>query len=230
MKYYISFIIFLFLSANTVGQDIQKCEVKVPNLQGEYRGECKKGLADGKGSARGIHIYEGEFKKGYPHGEGKYIWSGEDYYEGKFRKGKRDGYGKHYMMTNGKSSFIEGFWKNDAYIGKEKREEKYSTVRKTGIDRVSYIYKGDGHGTNEIMIRFKRGGAGSRTMISSPSINGSSGDLVDQGEKYGYENVQYPFKATLSFTAPNKTNSMYILSTLSFEIMKEGSWDVIIYF
>ncbi len=118
-----SYLIFLlaFIPTILLSQTNNSCQVKVPELQGEYRGDCKNGLADGKGSAQGKHIYEGEFKKGYPHGEGKYIWAGDDYYVGSFRKGKRSGFGKHYLMVDGKSSFIEGYWKNDAYIGKEKR-------------------------------------------------------------------------------------------------------------
>lgn len=229
MKNFILIIILAIVPTFLISQN-KSCKVKVPELQGEYRGDCKNGLADGNGSAQGDHIYEGEFKKGYPHGEGKYIWAGDDYYVGSFRKGKRSGFGKHYMIIEGKSSFIEGYWKNDAYIGKEKKTESFTTVRKTGIDRVSYIYKGTGAGTNEIMIRFKRGGSGSRSQIYNPSITASSGDLIDQGERYGFENVEFPFKASLSFSAPNKTNSMLILATLSLEIMKEGSWDVIIYF
>lgn len=231
MKKTIGIIVLFFLPFIIFAQSTtENCKVLVPELQGEYRGECKKDLAHGEGSAQGEDIYQGEFRKGYPHGQGKYIWDGDDYYEGGFRKGKRSGYGKHYLIVDGKSSFIEGYWSNDVYIGKEKKVEKYNTIRKTGIDRVSYIYKGDGAGTNEIMLRFKRAGSSSRTMLSNLSINGTSGDLVDQGERYGYGNVEFPFSATLSFSAPNKTNSMLILSTLNFEILKEGSWDVVIYF
>ena len=230
MKHYFSYFLLFLLPFSLNGQDVKSCKVLVPELQGEYRGDCKNGLADGQGSAQGIHIYIGEFKKGLPNGEGKYIWSGDDYYIGTFKKGKRNGFGKQYMMIEGKSSFMEGYWKNDVYLGKEKRVQSYNTVRKTGIDRVSYIYKGSGEGKSEIMIRFKRAGAGSRSMVYNPSINASSGDLVDRGERYGFENVTFPFTASMSFNVPNKTNSMLVLATLSFEIMKEGSWDVIIYF
>lgn len=230
MKKLLSITVFLFLTLALFSQKKQSCEVLLAELVGEYRGECNKGLADGKGSARGKHIYEGEFKKGYPHGEGKYIWAGDDYYVGIFKKGKRNGYGKHFMLIDGKSSFIEGYWKNDVYIGKQKKEQSYSTGRKTGVDRVSYIYKGLGDGTNEIMIRFKRAGGGSRSMVSSLSTTASSGDLVDQGEDYGFENVTYPFTASMSFSVPNKMATIMIMATLNFEIMKEGSWDVIVYF
>ncbi|MCF8299254.1 MAG: hypothetical protein K9J13_17025 [Saprospiraceae bacterium] len=230
MKFTKLLIIFISIPIIIFSQEKSNCIVKVPELQGEYRGDCKKGLADGTGSAQGEHIYEGEFKKGYPHGEGKYIWAGDDYYVGSFKKGKRSGFGKHYLIIEGKSSYIEGYWKNDIYLGKEKKVQNYSSVRKTGIDRVSYIYKGSGDGTNEIMIRFKRAGAGSRSQVYSPSINASSGDLIDQGERYGFENVEFPFSASMSFNVPNKANTMLILATLTFEIMKEGSWDVIIYF
>lgn len=231
MKKYIGIIVLFTLPFFIYAQEKNsECKVLVEDLQGEYRGECKNGLAHGEGSAQGEDIYQGDFKKGYPHGQGKYIWDGDDYYVGGFRKGKRSGYGKHYLIMDGKSSFIEGYWRNDAYIGKEKKTQKYNTIRYTGIDRVSYIYKGDGSGTNEIMLRFRRGGTGSKTMLSNLSLVGTSGDLVDYGESFGYENVEFPFSATLSFTAPNKTNSMFIIGTLNFEILKEGNWDVIIYF
>ena len=52
----------------------QPCSVSVDSLKGEYNGDCKKGKAEGKGTAVGIDSYKGNFKNGYPNGEGKYIW------------------------------------------------------------------------------------------------------------------------------------------------------------
>ncbi len=230
MRYFYFLILIIIIPLCTLGQETQSCKVIVPNLDGKYFGECKKGLADGQGSARGIHIYEGEFNKGYPHGEGKYIWAGDDYYEGTFKKGKRNGYGKHYMIIDGKYVLTEGFWENDVYIGKEKKVQNYSTDLKAGIKHVFYNYKGIDASTNEIMIVFKKGNNESKSIVSDPSIEGSSGNLIDLEEKYGFENVAFPFKAKLSFNAPNETKPEFTSATLNFEIMKEGSWDVIIYY
>ncbi len=229
MHYY-SLILIILLPLFTLGQDTDPCKVLVPNLEGKYSGECKNNLADGQGTARGIHIYEGEFDKGYPHGEGKYIWAGNDYYVGTFKKGKRSGYGKHYLIIDDKRIFSDGYWENDAYIGKEKKARSYSTEIKTGINHVFYTYKGTNDGSNEIMIQFKKSENGSKAMISDTSIKNSSGNLIDHEEKYGFENVIFPFTANVSFNVANKNKATINLATLNFKIMKQGNWDVIVYF
>ncbi len=228
MKYSIIITLLLFLFNPTFGQDAQKCKVKLANLQGEYRGGCKKGLASGQGSAKGKHIYTGEFKKGYPDGEGKYIWSGDDYYEGSFKKGKRNGFGKHYMIVDGKSSFIEGYWRNDAYIGKQLKRQECITITKTGIDRVIYKYRGDLPVKNVINILFKRGGRTIRTDINIQSCIGSSGEFISLND-YHFEYMDFPFTANLTFSAPGKMLTMSMLGSLKFKIVEPGSWDVIIY-
>ena len=40
-------------------------------------------------------VYEGEWKNGYMHGKGTYIWSDGDRYEGEFKEGYRSGKGKY---------------------------------------------------------------------------------------------------------------------------------------
>ena len=40
----------------------QPCKVIPDSLQGSYSGKCKDGLAHGKGIARGVDFYKGEFK------------------------------------------------------------------------------------------------------------------------------------------------------------------------
>lgn len=231
MKKTLGILLVLMLPVFLMAQKSKAdCKVLVEDLQGEYRGECKKGLAHGEGSAQGKHIYEGQFKKGYPDGEGKYIWSGDDYYVGNFRKGKRNGYGKHYMMVDGKSSFIEGYWSNDAYTGKNKRVKKYNTISKAGIERVSYAFKGN-NGTNEVIIRFKRAGTEIFSELQQLSMTANSGDEVSQSNRFGYENMKFPFKADLSFAAPAKMDisGMTIQCRLSFEIFVEGSWEISVY-
>jgi hypothetical protein len=58
---------FLFLSlAQGFSQGV--CKVLKSEIANQYEGSCKKGLANGKGIAVGRDKYEGNFKKGYPHG------------------------------------------------------------------------------------------------------------------------------------------------------------------
>ena len=77
------------LSLNLNAQD--DCKVLTEALQGEYTGDCKKGLAHGTGESKGIDIYRGDFKKGLPNGTGTYIWKNGNSYEGEFKDGKRNG-------------------------------------------------------------------------------------------------------------------------------------------
>ncbi|MDZ7607199.1 MAG: hypothetical protein U5K79_16780 [Cyclobacteriaceae bacterium] len=52
-------------------------------------GECKKGLANGQGNAKGTDEYEGQFKDGLPHGTGTYIWANGDVYTGAWKKARK---------------------------------------------------------------------------------------------------------------------------------------------
>ena len=112
------FIIYFGLSfGNPPIQDQAPCKVLLESISGSYEGDCKKGLAHGKGKAVGEDTYEGTFKKGFPEGEGKYTWANGDYYEGEFKKGKIEGEGTRVMA--GGDITQEGFFLDGEYIGKE---------------------------------------------------------------------------------------------------------------
>ena len=98
----------IILSAVTYGQN--ECHVLLPELQGQYKGECKKGLADGEGSAQGEEKYVGNFKKGLPHGFGVYFYSNGSIYIGSFKKGVRNGYGLLNDLSNGSKVMHYGLW------------------------------------------------------------------------------------------------------------------------
>lgn len=87
------------------------------------------------------------------------------------------------MLVEGKSSFIEGYWSNDAYIGKIKNAKKYTTISKAGIERVSYTYKGD-NGTNEVVIRFKRAGTEVFSELQQLTMSANSGDEVGSSSRF----------------------------------------------
>ena len=70
-----------------------RCKVLDPELQAEYRGGCRGGLAHGKGTAAGIAIYEGEFRRGVKHGTGTKTWTWGDRYEGGFKDDRKHGHG-----------------------------------------------------------------------------------------------------------------------------------------
>ena len=127
-------------------------------------------------------------------------------------------------------SITEGYWENDVYIGKISNPKKYNTIYKSSIERVSYMYKGDGGGRNEVMVKFTRDGVSTRTNLDQVILSGNSGNYVDQDSRFGFENVRVPFKASLTFTAPSKSGMARNFCRFNFEILKEGVWEVIIYY
>ncbi|MCR6721707.1 MAG: hypothetical protein NVV59_15795 [Chitinophagaceae bacterium] len=96
----------------------QDCKVKSKALEGSYEGDCQKGVANGKGSAKGTDSYTGDFKSGLPHGQGKYEWANGDWYQGEWEKGIRSGYGTMHYADKPSYDTLYGFWKKDKYVGK----------------------------------------------------------------------------------------------------------------
>lgn len=112
------------------------CEVAMEQIKGSYSGDCVNGKAHGHGKSTGNDVYEGDFKKGYPDGRGKYVWQNRNFYEGEFRKGHLEGQGEmHYVAVSGQDSVIKGFWKNDKYIGQYEK----AFVVKTFTGRISKV-------------------------------------------------------------------------------------------
>lgn len=57
---------------NTLPPVSATCRVLKPEISDRYAGDCKDGLAHGKGVAAGKGLYAGEFVNGKPHGHGVY--------------------------------------------------------------------------------------------------------------------------------------------------------------
>ena len=111
-------LVFFTLFTLVTNLQSQNCKVLIKELNENYTGDCKKGKANGKGTAKGIDTYTGNFKKGYPDGEGIYTWKNGNSFEGSFKKGKKIGQGKMiYKTATLKDSIVTGFWKNDIYAG-----------------------------------------------------------------------------------------------------------------
>src|SRR5512134_3733525 len=69
------------------------CKVLDPELQAQYRGGCRNGLAHGTGAAIGLATYEGEFRNGMKHGLGVKTWPWGDRYAGQFADDRKHGAG-----------------------------------------------------------------------------------------------------------------------------------------
>lgn len=119
------YILFLFVASLLSGlslsaerkekKNIAECNASDKDINKYYSGECKDGLAHGKGVASGRDKYSGPFMNGEPHGKGRYEWgpSSEwagDIYEGDFVNGNRTGNGV-YVYGNGdryEGDFLKG--------------------------------------------------------------------------------------------------------------------------
>ena len=72
------------------------CKVLDPELLSSYSGGCVNGYAQGKGEARGVATYAGEFDAGRKHGKGVKTWPASgDRYEGDFVADRREGKGTY---------------------------------------------------------------------------------------------------------------------------------------
>lgn len=171
-KYFLEgFLIFISLFISYGNAFSQKCDVLKESLKGTYTGDCKKGKASGQGKAVGTDTYEGEFKSGLPNGEGTYTWKNGNVYKGSFSKGLMDGKGNLTLKRpNATDSIVEGFWKNDVYMGKY--EHPYTVFNKSSaIDQADVRYKKDDN--NRIIFNV------GNTSAGAASFQGSSSAKVD---------------------------------------------------
>ena len=198
-KLYLLFICFACLRAYS-----QTCTVVPETLNGKYEGDCKKNKADGTGTATGEDSYTGEFKNGYPDGEGKYFWKNGDWFDGHWRKGVRDGKGTmHYAGKTSSDSVQSGFWKKDKYAGKY--EKPFIVHSKTpdvgGLD----ITREDSPNKEvEFVMQSTSGGAtglgGQVPKITITNIDVIKGRFMTRWDNYGMpktnttvlRNVEYP--------------------------------------
>lgn len=224
MKYSIFFfVLFGFFACSVHAQD--GCKVLLPAISGTYKGECKKGLADGAGEANGIDKYAGEFRKGLPDGTGTYIWHTGETYLGKWKMGLRDGEGEYHIKYAGKDSVLTGIWKGDRYVGK-KEMASYTIDYKSGIGRVTCMKIGD---RPYVKYKFSRSG-GEANIVSNILMQGSSGSESNTTSFTGFEQVKFPFKGKITFNAPNEFNSATLNCEVRLTINEPGSWLVTISF
>ncbi len=131
-----TFVFLFILNYSTVfSQDSNNtCKVKLNSISGVYVGECKKGLAHGKGESNGILRYVGNFKNGLPNGKG-ILYIGDNFFDGNFQDGIKEGKGEmHYSRVNNSDSIIKGYWSGDEFRGKTYKTYQTDAVSK--FDRV----------------------------------------------------------------------------------------------
>lgn len=209
LKFLISMLLFATASA-LIAQDKSDCKVLAEPLAGLYEGDCKKGLADGKGKAIGTDTYEGAFKKGLPDGEGIYTWSNGDVFTGTFKNGLKEGDGKlTYNPERLADSVLVGFWKKDVYLGLY--EEPFKVLSKSGpVNRV--IVRRLGNTPQDIRIR------GEMEMLRERGVNST----YFTGS--GFDNVQFPFTFDMEASYSNVPVTFKVI------IYEPGLWEVVVNF
>ena len=215
----IIYIIILLLSGKLIFAQEGGCKVLLPRITGTYTGDCKKGLAHGRGTAIGIDRYEGEFRKGYPEGMGLYRWENGTYYEGYFRQGLRDGTGR---MVYGTDSVRSGYWKADKYAG-EKETKRYEVLQSRYIARSSFIKTANT--PNQVKVKLTLGGS-PNTSVQDFSMTQTSGDEFRPGNAYGLQNVTFPVTVRLQYRTWNVMHTVLTDVTFEFRINEAGSWEV----
>lgn len=224
-------IIFLFIFMINIsllfGQEdgISKCKVLLGSISESYQGGCKEGLANGKGIANGIDVYEGKFKNGLPHGTGKYTWANGDYYVGNWKEGLRNGKGEQFTVNTGKK--IKGIWKNGEFI-KEIKDPDYKVLLARGVADVSISEKVGGVPGNIEFVFFRDGIT--RSAVDNLSIEGNSGISQVTTSIKEFNNVAFPFEGIVNFVAPNRYNTATTDCSVRFLINNPGSWKVTIKF
>ena len=184
-------IIFILTSVFfTYAQD---CKVKTEAIAGKYEGGCKKNWAEGQGKSIGTDTYEGEFKKGLPHGKGVYTYANGDVFDGKFTKGRMHGEGK---LTLADGEEKTGFWEHNEYIGKF--EKKFEVLRQSSkIARIAFTYK-DGDSNQIDIVSTQDGKIINKDNIDVVNIDGFFGNVNQNPRMKSILSVQYPLRFTVS--------------------------------
>jgi hypothetical protein len=210
----------LILGSNLYAQQVTDCKVQLPALSGTYSGECKKGLAHGKGVAQGIDHYEGQFIKGLPEGNGIYKWADGSWYEGEWKKGMREGQGRLVK----KDSVISGYWSADKYKGKA-LVPSYKITHSRSVAR-STISKSIDSG-NGVKIKIMLGGS-DNTEIEDFTLAYTSGSEYRNGVTYGIEHSSLPLEVTVRYITWNQLHTVQYDVLFEFTIFDPGTWNVTI--
>lgn len=202
----------------------ESCKVLVPSLAGKYTGDCRDGLANGRGEATGEDFYTGDFVKGLPDGKGKYIWKSGATYEGEWKKGLRNGNGIYVSKAEGKDTVLNGIWKEDRFVG-AKRPEPYVIEYRNGVARITAMRIGD---RPYVRYKFTQSGL-EANIVSGLLMQGSSGTERNNSDFTGYEGISFPFSGKLTFTAPNNFRTAMISCEIRLTINEPGAWVVTIF-
>ena len=219
----IAFLLVASVSHFSYSQ-VGDCKVLKPEIAGIYSGDCKKGLANGKGIAEGIDKYEGKFKDGLPHGNGTYQYANGEIYQGDFKNGMKNGNGKFNFKYMARDSTYQGFWKEDVLV-KKIVPAAYTITQNLNIQRYSVRKMNSG---NRIMFAFIQNGK-SNVSITGLSFAESDGSPLNIGQERGFDNIRFPFNCKVTYTSLNSFQTASFQNIFEIQIDSPGQWMVTLY-
>ncbi len=208
------------------------CKVLVENLQGQYNGECKKGLANGEGSARGIDSYTGNFKKGYPNGFGIYTFKNGSNYIGNFIKGQKDGYGLLNTITEAGDLIQDyGLWLADSLIIPNDSKALFKVNLSKGIKIIDPKLTRDKSVRSQVWINFQVDGVPDKSVVIS-SAEISNGKQIDTKDRslntlVAFDEIgEFPVKVKLTYQI-RKTEQLFMVDCQTEIILfTPGLWEI----
>ena len=204
-------IVFSFIFAiSFIGTNAQVVDNKIA---GKYEGKTKKGLAKGQGIATGVCKFEGYFKEGKKVKTGKYTFEDGSVYVGGFDNDMKHGKGQ-LMPIDG--DIIEGYWKNDIYVGEELSAFLGYEIVKNHNCKPILSKNGD---LPNIEFDFSN----SFGKINGYSITEYSSGLINDGKLI---NVTFPLDITVQYSVPNKSNTFMVDVMFKVTILEKGLWKI----
>ncbi|MPQ48393.1 hypothetical protein GCQ56_15420 [Marinifilum sp. N1E240] len=221
----VSLILILLYHVNCVhAQDIT-CKVLHEKIAGEYVGNCQNGLANGKGKSKGVDSYSGMFKDGLPNGKGKYVYSNGNVFKGYFKSGCKEGKGKFEYTVNGKKQILNGYWKNDEYVGQQKVDEPYRVTLSSGILNYS-IKKVEGHESDQVIL-FSIKSSMTDFMPDDLEIRNFNGQIMQLGKKFTISHYQCPFTCEINYSIKTGFNQRKMCQFI-FDVSEKGKYEIVL--
>ena len=200
-----SILLTTFMSSSLLFAQDRLCKVTHPNLVGAYTGDCKFGLANGRGEAKGVDRYVGMFNDGLPNGKGTYYFGDTTYFKGSFQNGMKEGKGEmHYLRLGKADSVVKGYWSADIFKG-----EKYSPYKLTTssfFDRTEVVPSDHSGNTVTFEIATSSGspngapthansaGFNSGYVLTLSALSSPTNSIIKTGAKY-----ESSFKSSITY-------------------------------
>jgi hypothetical protein len=197
------------------------CKVLKAEIADSYSGNCKKGLAHGKGIASGTDTYEGQFKKGLPNGQGTYTWATGETYVGNWKEGLRHGEGIFTYTIDENVVVMDGIWADDQYVGVELPKPR--VLYQSNVDRFSFQRTGDIK--DRVLVDLFQNGT-RNVGVENYMLATSSGYDTRLGYSRGFEGIVFPVIIKVSYTTRNKLKTYKYNVVFEFKISEPGDWRV----